>query len=143
VHVHASFARLRADQGPEHGLWIAPCLKATAGQVDVDTYLELVDHTGRLLRGDKRGHIPAHLAPILERLHIDVATWLDVMRSRGRFLGSAVGAVIHLVSEAAQRGLKWITDTTGIHRDRRQRAIPATARSADRAHLRCGRSGVD
>jgi len=54
-----------------------------------------------------------------------------------------VGAVIHLVSEAAQRGLKWITDTTGIHRDRRQRAIPATARSADRAHLRCGRSGVD
>jgi len=24
-------ARLRADQGSEHGLWIAPCLKATAG----------------------------------------------------------------------------------------------------------------
>jgi len=49
------------------------------------------------------------------------------MRSRGRFLGSAVGAVMHLVSEAAQRGLKWITDTTGIHSDRRQRAMPATA----------------
>ena len=123
----AETARRRADQGPEHGLWIAPCLKATAGQLDVDAYLELVDQTGRLLRGDKRGHIPAHLAPILERLHIDVATWLDVMRSRGRFLGSAVGAVIHLVSEATRRGLKWITDTTGIHRDRRQRATPATA----------------
>jgi len=123
----AETARLRADQGPEHGLWIAPCLKATAGQLDVDTYLELVDQTGRLLRGDKRGHIPAHLAPILERLHIDVATWLDVMRSRGRFLGSAVGAVIHLVSEATRRGLKWVIDTTGIHRDRRQRAIPVTA----------------
>ena len=123
----AETARLRADQGSEHGLWIAPCLKATAGQLDVDTYLELVDHTGQLLCGDKRGHIPAHLAPILERLHIDVATWLDVMRSRGRFLGSAVGAVIHLVSEATRRGLTWVIDTTGIHSDRRQRATPVTA----------------
>jgi len=123
----AETTRLRADLGPEHGLWIAPCLRATAGHLDVDDYLELVDQTGRLLRGDKRGHIPAHLAPILERLHIDVATWLDAMRSRGRFLGFAVGAVIHLVSEATRRGLKWAIDTSGIHRDRRQRATPATA----------------
>ena len=40
-------------------------------------YLELVDHTGRILRDDKRGAIALHLPPILERLGIDQKTWLD------------------------------------------------------------------
>lgn len=31
-------------------------------------YLELIDWTGRVLREDKRGAIPAHLPPLLERL---------------------------------------------------------------------------
>ena len=40
-------------------------------------YLELVDHTGRLLRDDKRGAIALHLPPILNRLGIDRKTWLN------------------------------------------------------------------
>jgi hypothetical protein len=39
-------------------------------------YLMLVDWTGRAIRTDKRGHIPAHLAPILQRLGLDRAQWL-------------------------------------------------------------------
>jgi hypothetical protein len=39
-------------------------------------YLELVDTTGRIIRDDKRGAIPLHLPPILERLGIDRKTWL-------------------------------------------------------------------
>lgn len=121
-------ARLRAEQGEEHGLWIAPCLRATGGHCSVDDYLELVDQTGRILHSGKRGKIPDHLAPILERLQIDVDTWLNVMLSHGRFMATAVGTVAHLVNEAARRGLKWIVDKTGIHRDRR-RPKSATASS--------------
>lgn len=39
-------------------------------------YLELVDITGRILRDDKRGAIPLHLPPILERLGTDRKDWL-------------------------------------------------------------------
>ncbi|QJT22740.1 transposase [Aeromonas media] len=39
-------------------------------------YLMLVDWTGRAIRADKRGYIPAHLAPILARLGLDGARWL-------------------------------------------------------------------
>ncbi|PCK03888.1 MAG: hypothetical protein COA42_19620 [Alteromonadaceae bacterium] len=40
-------------------------------------YLELVDFTGRCVRENKRGAIPSHLPPILQRLDIDGATWLE------------------------------------------------------------------
>ncbi len=39
-------------------------------------YLMLVDWTGRAIRPDKRGHIPAQLGPILERLGLDGVLWL-------------------------------------------------------------------
>jgi len=40
-------------------------------------YLELVDMTGRVLRDDKRGAIPMHLPPILQRLDLTQAAWLQ------------------------------------------------------------------
>ena len=42
-----------------------------------DDYLTLVDFTGRCVRQDKRGAIPAQLPPILQRLNIDRLTWLN------------------------------------------------------------------
>ncbi|WP_018414595.1 transposase [Teredinibacter turnerae] len=42
----------------------------------LDDYLQLVDMTGRSLRAGKKGFIPAHLPPILQRLSIDYNTWL-------------------------------------------------------------------
>ncbi|MGE6106353.1 transposase [Aeromonas sobria] len=39
-------------------------------------YLRLVDWTGRAIRTDKWGQIPAHLAPILQRLGLDEVRWL-------------------------------------------------------------------
>ncbi|MBA3936264.1 MAG: hypothetical protein H0X38_02295 [Planctomycetes bacterium] len=60
---------------------IGPC------PLSLDTYLELVDQTGRIARSGKRGAIPAHLAPILERLEIDAQAWIDIMMHGGRFLG--------------------------------------------------------
>jgi hypothetical protein len=40
-------------------------------------YLTLVDATGRIQRQDKRGFIPEALLPILQRLAIDTAEWIE------------------------------------------------------------------
>ena len=42
----------------------------------LDDYLQLVDYTGRIIRPDKRGAISITLPPILERINIDLSTWL-------------------------------------------------------------------
>ncbi|MFM4702858.1 transposase [Aeromonas bivalvium] len=58
-------------------------------------YLTLVDWTGRAIRADKRGHIPADLAPIMGRLGLDESQWLRqvaLFRHRGiRVVGDKVG----------------------------------------------------
>ncbi|MFM4825886.1 transposase [Aeromonas bivalvium] len=49
-------------------------------------YLTLVDWTGRAIRADKRGYIPAALAPIMQRLGLDESQWLRqvaLFRRRG------------------------------------------------------------
>jgi len=38
-------------------------------------YLELVDWSGRILREDKKGAIPAQVPAILQRLQIDARHW--------------------------------------------------------------------
>ena len=59
-------------------------------------YLELLDWTGRSLRDDKRGAIPAELPPILERLQIDPKHWLYMAKHfESRFKG-LVGTVQRL-----------------------------------------------
>lgn len=44
-------------------------------------YLELVDATGRIVRGDKRSHIDPILAPILERLGLSSDQWTQASTS--------------------------------------------------------------
>jgi len=40
-------------------------------------YLQLVDYTGRMIRDNKRGFIPGHLPPILERNQFDLKQWIE------------------------------------------------------------------
>ena len=69
-------------------------------------YLELVDWTGKILRGDKRGAIPAEFPPILERLQIDPKYWLYMAQHfESRFKGW-VGAAYTLKSACAQLGYR-------------------------------------
>ena len=42
---------------------------------DFESYLELVDWTGRIIRSDKRGYIDDNLPPILTRLEVSSAQW--------------------------------------------------------------------
>jgi hypothetical protein len=116
-------AETARSAGPEHGLWIAGIAKATmdtrsAPILSVDDYLTLVDETGRIVRTGKRGAIPAHLAPILDRLQLDLDAWLDLMANRGSFRGGAFGALAARAAEALRRGARWIVDITrGLYRE--------------------------
>jgi hypothetical protein len=68
-------------------------------------YLNLLDWTGRQLRNDKRGAIPADLAPILERLQIGGEVgWLQLMGQFSRIFRRAAGRPQSLQQEREQRG---------------------------------------
>lgn len=114
-------AETARDAGPEAGTWLAPIARASASAtasahtsplITLDDYLTLVDETGRLVRSGKRGSIPAHLAPILDRLHLDLDAWMDLMRAAGSFLGGAFGHLAARAREAIRRGAAWIVDIT-------------------------------
>jgi hypothetical protein len=54
----------------------------------LNDYLELVDWTGRAILENKRGYIPAHQPPILERLQIEPKHWLYMTQHfESRFKG--------------------------------------------------------
>jgi REP element-mobilizing transposase RayT len=44
---------------------------------DPKDYLQLIDATGRMLLNDKRGTTPIHMPPILQRLRLSHANWLQ------------------------------------------------------------------
>ncbi|WP_018950043.1 transposase [Thioalkalivibrio sp. ALMg11] len=74
-----------------------------------DDYLELVDWTGRAIREDKRGAIPDHIPPILDRLQIDPAHFLRHVRRGGRsYHVAALGRVERMRKAAMDRGRHFI-----------------------------------
>lgn len=75
--------------------------------LNTDQYLDLIDWTGRLIREDKRGAIPDHLAPILERLEIDVDRWSSTVQNYGRLFHRVVGKFESLTESAQRAGKKW------------------------------------
>ena len=66
-------------------------------------YLQVVDWTGRQVRADKKGQIPADLPPILERLGFaDPAAWLTQLAAYGQKLKRAFSAPVNQLAEAAR-----------------------------------------
>ena len=79
----------------------------TAIPFTLGSYLGLVDWTGRIVRQDKRGHIPVNTPPILERLNIDPDEWLKTMSWNNRFR-RAVGKLASLKAYAERVGKQWV-----------------------------------
>lgn len=71
-------------------------------------YSQLVDWTGRQWRADKRGSIPAELAPIFERLHLGEAGWWRLLMGFQKQFQRAAGCPAALEREARARGVRWI-----------------------------------
>jgi len=69
-----------------------------------ERYLELLDWTGRQVRSDKPGAIPATLAPILERLQIRTERWIELVINFENWFGSFAGHIDRLIKNAAKIG---------------------------------------
>ena len=76
--------------------------------ISLAQYLELLDWTGREIQKQKRGSIPAQLAPILERLGIDASGWCDLVSNFGRLFKRAAGTATSMAKEASRRGLGYM-----------------------------------
>jgi hypothetical protein len=125
--LRALLNRLAPDAQPQHaedGLWLLPIDERHGSEdrpglarITLDEYLQPVDATGRKIRGDKRGAIPAHLRPILERLDIDEESWTrELARTAGMF-GTAVGSAAARAREALRRGTRWVASVLNVYRE--------------------------
>jgi len=75
--------------------------------LSLDSYLELVEWSGRILREGKRGAIDEKLPPILDRLQIDPHHWLYLSKNFESRFKSLVGTA-HSVRRACERfGKLW------------------------------------
>jgi hypothetical protein len=70
--------------------------------IEVEHYVMLLDWTGRELRADKRGAIPDHLAPIVERLGLNRSNWVETVRGFGQLFKQAAVRSSSLVGHAAR-----------------------------------------
>ena len=71
-------------------------------------YLELLDWTGRQLRVGKRGAIPQHIVPILQKIGIRSERWFDLASKFTKLFRKACGSKISLSIEANQRNQSWM-----------------------------------
>ncbi len=75
--------------------------------LDTEQYLKLLEWTGLQGRGDKRGKIPAHVAPILERVGVNGHMWCDLVWNFRRYFRSNAGRPESLKADAERRGKRW------------------------------------
>jgi len=74
----------------------------------LDNYLTLLDFVGRQIRDDKRGAIPAHLAPILKRLGLEEQRLVDTVRNFSTLFSTLVGHGDVVRRQAARMGRRWV-----------------------------------
>jgi len=71
-------------------------------------YLELVEWSGRAIRSDKSGSIPANLEPILQRLQLQPATWMGQQSHFGKRYFLVAGSRDKIKTLALKIGVKWM-----------------------------------
>ena len=76
------------------------------------SYLELVDWTGRVLRHDKKGAIPAHITPILQQLGLNEAQWLPTVSNFQKQFYRVAGPADAMRAWCKRIGQCWLK---GIH----------------------------
>ena len=75
--------------------------------IQVGHCVMLLDWTGRQLRAGKRGLIPDHLAPILERLGLNRLNWVETVRGLNRMFKQAAGRTSSLVDATSRCSRRW------------------------------------
>jgi len=110
-----------------NGLWAGPELLPFAGNSHQENaqnhipyslidYIELVDWTGRQIRGDKRGAIDSALPPILARLGISVDCWLQNCQQLETIFHQVIGSMSSLKQFCQKLGQRWLHGQTACQR---------------------------
>ncbi len=81
-------------------------------QFSLQDYLELTDWTGRVIREDKKGAIPDHIQPILQKLGVQQDNWVKQVQHFGRQFGRIVGPIDLLASMSDKLGKWWLRGTS-------------------------------
>ena len=71
-------------------------------------YIELVDWSGRIIREDKKGHIPEHLPEILQRLNIDARHWVYLTGNFEKPFKNLIGSVHQIRRACEELGQCWV-----------------------------------
>jgi len=71
-------------------------------------YLTLVEWTGQAIRDDKKGAIPAHITPILQRLSIDESQWLNSVKHFHSRFYRMIGQLHTLQQAYRTMGQSWV-----------------------------------
>jgi len=77
-------------------------------QISQEDYLYLVDWSGRIVRNDKRGFIPAGAPPILSRLNRCGESWSREIRYYGTWYFRAAGSLDSLQDYCNHLKQKWL-----------------------------------
>jgi len=64
--------------------------------------------TGRAISDDKKGAIPQHIQPLLDKLKINEDEWLHGVRDFGQCFGCAMGSQAALNRYGASLEKKWL-----------------------------------
>ncbi|MDP2505505.1 transposase [Oceanobacter sp. 3_MG-2023] len=75
-------------------------------QMPLSDYLALVDATGRIARGDKRGAIDTSVSPILSRIGLDDNQWLTISQQFEQCFTTFVGSESNVRSACERLGYK-------------------------------------
>ena len=94
--------------------WLSPVFEAPCGPpgssllpITFDQYLQLLDWTGRKIRGDKSGAIPSGLRPVLQRLDIEIDNWHRTVNTFGSRFCRIAGKVDSMKEAAVRAGLQF------------------------------------
>jgi REP element-mobilizing transposase RayT len=103
------------------------CPRSTTrlSHISLESYLELLDWTGREVRAGKAGQISPHLRPVLQRLDLDVEAWVENVELYGSLFHRLVGKVHRLQAWARATGRAWLHGHRGARRLYTQAAQPA------------------
>ncbi len=66
-----------------------------------------LDWTGCEIGADRRGAIPEHLAPFLDRPGLDRSNWVNMVREFGRMFKQAAGRASSLARAAPRCSRRW------------------------------------
>jgi hypothetical protein len=95
-------------------LWLCPIERVfslsaeSARHVDLDSYLALVDWTGRQMKMGKPGAIPIELGSILERMELDTEHWVQGVKRYGSLYYRVAGRADRLAKAAKKAGQRWL-----------------------------------